>query len=160
MNTNTCLSPMTPTYHCRIYPPVKIPLLDDKPGRIKPLMDAELNRQVSKPCQAGVMEPTISPYWSPIFLVRKPNPPETPANTGNGNSFRAVTDYILLNLKISPVYHALPRVEDCMHKIGRYSQYLTIRERSIVCHSRRKQKPHSCQYLQIPYTLYPHAFRN
>jgi hypothetical protein len=69
-------------------PPVKIPLLDDKPVIIKPyrlppLMDAELNRQVSKLCQAGVMEPTTSPYSLPIFLVRKPNPPGTPSNTGN-----------------------------------------------------------------------------
>jgi hypothetical protein len=86
-------------------PPVKIPLLDDKPVRIKPyrlppLMDAELNRQVSKLCQAGVMEPTTSPYSSPIFwsenLARQAR-----RQTGNGNSFRAVTDYRILNLKVS-----------------------------------------------------------
>jgi hypothetical protein len=104
-------------------PPVKIPLLDDKPVRIKPyrlppLMDAELNRQVSKLCQSGVMEPTCSPYSSPIFLVRKPSPPGAPSQTGNGNNFRVITDFRQLNLKLSPVYHALPRVEDCMHKIG------------------------------------------
>jgi hypothetical protein len=60
-------------------PPVKIPLLDDTPVRIKPyrlppLMDAELNRQVSKLCQSGILEPSCSPYSSPIFLVRKPSP--------------------------------------------------------------------------------------
>jgi hypothetical protein len=32
--------------------------------------------------------------------------------------FRVVTDFRAINLKLSPVYHALPRVEDCMHNIG------------------------------------------
>jgi hypothetical protein len=104
-------------------PPVKIPLLGNKSVRIKPyrlppLVDAELNRQVSKLCKAGVMELTCSPYSSPIFLVRKPSPPGAPSQTGIGNNFRTVTDYRMLNLKLSPVYHALPKVEDCMHKIG------------------------------------------
>jgi hypothetical protein len=104
-------------------PPVKIPLLDDKPVRIKPyrlppLMDAELNRQVSKLCQAGILEPSSSPYSSPIFLVRKPSPPDAPSQTGNGNNYRVISDFRQLNLRIAPVYHALPRVEDCMHKIG------------------------------------------
>jgi hypothetical protein len=61
-------------------PPVKIPLLDDRPVRIKPyrlppLMDAELNRQLSKLCQSHILEPSCSPYSSPVFLVRKPRPP-------------------------------------------------------------------------------------
>jgi hypothetical protein len=43
-----------------------------KPYRLPPLMDAELNRQVFKLCQTGKMQPTTSPYSSPIFLVRKP----------------------------------------------------------------------------------------
>jgi hypothetical protein len=104
-------------------PPVKKPLLDDKPVRIKPyrlppLMDAELNRQVSKLRQSGILEPTCSPYSSPIFLVRKPSPPGAPLQTGNGNNFRVVTDFRSINLKLCLVYHALPRAEDCMHKIG------------------------------------------
>jgi hypothetical protein len=52
------------------------------------------------------------------FLVRKPSPPGAPSQTGNGNNFRVVTEFRQLNLKLCPVYHALPRVEDCMHKIG------------------------------------------
>jgi hypothetical protein len=60
--------------------PVKIPLLDDRPVRIKPyklppLLDAELNRQLSKLCQSNILEPSCSPYSSPVFLVRKPRPP-------------------------------------------------------------------------------------
>jgi hypothetical protein len=60
-------------------PPVKIPLLDDRPVRIKPyrlppLIDAELNRQLSKLCHSGILEPSCSPYSSPVFLVRKPSP--------------------------------------------------------------------------------------
>jgi hypothetical protein len=41
-------------------------------------MDTELNRQVSKLRQSGVMEPTSSPYSSPIFLVHKPSPQARP----------------------------------------------------------------------------------
>jgi hypothetical protein len=104
-------------------PPVKIPLLDDtlvriKPYRLPPLMDAELNRQVSKLCQSGILEPSCSPYSSPIFLVRKPSLPGAPSETGSGNNFRLISDFRYLNLRLAPVYHALPRVEDCMHKIG------------------------------------------
>jgi hypothetical protein len=60
-------------------PPVKIPLLDDRPVRIKPYrlppsMDAELNRQLSKLCHSHILEPSCSSYSSPVFLVRKPSP--------------------------------------------------------------------------------------
>jgi hypothetical protein len=104
-------------------PPLKIPLLDDKPVRIKPhrlppLLDAELNRQVSKTMSVRRNVTYNIAVVVAIFLVRKPSPPGTPAKAGNGNSFSAVTDYRVLNSKVCPVYHALPRVEDCMHKIG------------------------------------------
>jgi hypothetical protein len=106
-------------------PPVKIPLLDDRPVRIKPyrlppLMDAELNRQLSKLCHSHILEPSCSPYSSPVFLVRKPSPPSTPSQTGtgNGNIWHIVTDMRLLNSRVAPVYHALPRVEDSMYKLG------------------------------------------
>jgi hypothetical protein len=85
-------------------------------------MDAELNRQLSKLCHSGILEPSCSPYSSPVFLVREPSPPGAPSQTGsgtgNGNNFRIVTDLRQLNLRVAPVYHALPRVEDCLHKLG------------------------------------------
>jgi hypothetical protein len=85
-------------------------------------MDAELNRQLSKLCHSGVLEPSCSPYSSPVFLVRKPSPPGAPPQTGsatgNGNTWRIVTDFRQQNLRVAPLYHALPRVEDSMHKLG------------------------------------------
>jgi hypothetical protein len=109
-------------------PPVKIPLLDDRPVRIKPyrlppLMDAELNRQLSKLCQSNILEPSCSPYSSPVFLVRKPRPPprappQTESETGSGNTWRIVTDMRQINQRVAPLYHALPRVEDSMYKLG------------------------------------------
>jgi hypothetical protein len=112
-------------------PPVTIPLLHDRPVRIKPyklppLMDAELNRQLSKLCHSGILEPSCSPYSSPVFLVRKPNPPgahpqtgnKTGNETGNGNIWQIVTDMRQINLRVAPLYHALPRVEDSMYKLG------------------------------------------
>jgi hypothetical protein len=93
--------------------PVKIPLLDDrlvriKPYRLPPLMDAELNRQLSKLCHSGVLEPSCSPYSAPVFLVRKPSPPGVPSQTGtgNGNNWRIVTDFRQQNLRVAPLYHA------------------------------------------------------
>jgi hypothetical protein len=108
-------------------PPVKIPLLDDRPVRIKPYrlppsMDTELNRQLSKLCHSHILEPSCSAHSSPLFLVRKSSPPGTPPQTGNetanGNTWRLVTDLCQLNLRVAPVYHALPRVEDSMYKLG------------------------------------------
>jgi hypothetical protein len=81
-------------------------------------MDAELNRQVFKLCQSGMLEPSCSSHSSPIFLVRKPSPPGAPSQTGSGNNFRLISDFRSLNSRLAPVNHALPRVEDCMHKIG------------------------------------------
>jgi hypothetical protein len=79
--------------------PVKIPLLDDRPVQIKPyrlppLMDAELNRQLSKLCHSGVLEPSCSPYSSPVFLVRKPRPPprRTPANRKRNRKWKYLED--------------------------------------------------------------------
>jgi hypothetical protein len=115
------------TYHCHPHPPPKIPLLDDrrvpiKPYRLPPLMDAELNRQLSTLCHSGVLEPSCSPYSSPVFLVRKPRPlgapPQTESETGSGNTWRIITDLRQLNLRVAPLYHALPSVEDSMHKLG------------------------------------------
>jgi hypothetical protein len=113
-------------------PPVKIPLLDDRPVRIKPyrlppLMDAELNRQLSKLCHSGI-------FWNRLVhrirvqfswcvnpaLRAHPRRPEseTGNETGSGNTWRIVTDLRQLNLRVAPLYHALPRVEDSMHKLG------------------------------------------
>jgi hypothetical protein len=146
-------------------PSVKVPLLDDKPVRIKPyrlppLMDAELNRQVSKLCQAGVMEPTTSLYSSPIFLV-----PGTPGNTGI--AWRAVTDFRSINLRIYPENHALPRVEDCMHKIGQSKATLYSifdNKGAFYCLPladwRRRAGTSHLQHLQISRSLYTHASRH
>jgi hypothetical protein len=100
--------------------PVNIPLLDNRPVRIKlyklpPLMNAELNCQLSKLCHSGVLEPSCSPYSSPVFLVRKPSSPGAPPQTGNetgnetgsGNIWRIVTDMRQINLRVAPLYHAL-----------------------------------------------------
>jgi hypothetical protein len=112
-------------------PAVRIPLLDHRPVRIKPyklppLLDAELNRQLSKLCHSGILEPSCSPYSSPVFLVRKPRPPgappqtesETESETGSGNTWRIITDLRQINQRVAPLYHALPSVEDSMHKLG------------------------------------------
>jgi hypothetical protein len=92
-----------------------------KPYRLPPLMDAELNRQLSKLCQSGVFwNRLVHRIRHPVFLVRKPRPPGAPpqTETGSGNTWRIVTDLRQLNLRVAPLYHALPRVEDSMHKLG------------------------------------------
>jgi hypothetical protein len=42
---------------------------------------------------------------------------ETESETGSGNTWRIVTDMRSLNLRVAPLYHALPSV-DSMHKLG------------------------------------------
>jgi hypothetical protein len=58
-------------------PPVKIPILDNRPVRrppykLGPELDAQLHVELSKWRKAGILEPTTSAYSSPVFLIKNP----------------------------------------------------------------------------------------
>jgi hypothetical protein len=64
-------------------PPVRIPMKDMTPVRVKPYklspeMDDLLHKELLKWRKAGVVEPTTSPFSSPVFLLKKPAPPNAP----------------------------------------------------------------------------------
>ena len=67
-------------------PHVKIPMLDNKPVRrppykLDPELDAQLHVELSKWRKAGVLQPTTSAYYSPVFLIKKPPAPNAPPGT-------------------------------------------------------------------------------
>jgi hypothetical protein len=58
-------------------PPVRIPMLDNKPVRRSPYklnleLDAQLHIELLKWRKAGILEPTTSAYSSPVFLIKNP----------------------------------------------------------------------------------------
>lgn len=64
-------------------PPVKIPMRDIKPVRVKPYkMSPELtdllHKELTKWRKAEIVEATTSPFSSPVFLLKKPAPLNAP----------------------------------------------------------------------------------
>ena len=93
-------------------PEIHIPLTDNipvrtKPYRLPPVLEAELNKQLCKLREAGILEDSTSPYSSSVFLVRKKD----------GN-YRIVTDDRKINLKLLPLYYCLPSADTVVHKLG------------------------------------------
>jgi hypothetical protein len=102
-------------------PPVRIPMKDMTPVRVKPYklspeMDDLLHKELLKWRKAGVDEPTTSPFSSPVFLLKKPAPPNAPK--GYKDQYRAIADMRRVNLQIQPIFFGLPSAEHAIHKIG------------------------------------------
>ena len=69
-------------------PKIPIPLSDSipvrtKPYRLPPVLEAVLNKQLSKLRVAGILEHSTSPYYSSVLLVRK-----------KGGKYRLITTHI------------------------------------------------------------------
>jgi hypothetical protein len=102
-------------------PPVRIPMKDMTPVRVKPYklspeMDDLLHKELLKWRKAGVVEPTTSPFSSPVFLLKKPAPPNAPK--GYKDQYRAIADMRRVNLQIQPIFFGLPSAEHAIYKIG------------------------------------------
>jgi hypothetical protein len=102
-------------------PPVRIPMKDMTPVRVKPYklspeMDDLLHKELSKWKNAGVVESTTSAFSSPVFLLKKPAPPNAPKDYKP--QFRAIYDLRRVNLQVQPIFFGLPTAEQAIHKIG------------------------------------------
>ncbi len=84
-------------------PPVK-----QRPYRVSPDKNAEIERQVQEMSDAKLIEPSMSEWQSPVVLVKKKN-----------GTYRFAIDYRKLNLVTKPISFPLPRIEDVFDSVGK-----------------------------------------
>ena len=83
------------------------------PYRMNPEKMALVDREVQYMLDHGLVQPSSSPWSSPVVLVGK----------GNGQ-YRLCFDYRQINKYTKPDNYAIPRVEDCIDSIGN-AKYIT-----------------------------------
>lgn len=86
--------------------------------RIPEAQKAEVNAQISKMKEDGIIEPSTSPYNNPIFLV--------PKKSSGAAKWRLVVDFRELNKVILPDRFPLPRIEDILDALGRAKFFSTL----------------------------------
>ncbi|CAG2186270.1 Retrovirus-related Pol polyprotein from transposon 17.6,Retrovirus-related Pol polyprotein from transposon 412,Retrovirus-related Pol polyprotein from transposon 297 [Mytilus edulis] len=79
-----------------------------RPYRTTPTAKKEIDRQVAEMLEHDIIEPSNSPYSSPVVLVRKKN------NAG----FRFAIDYRRINEFTVPLTFAIPRLEDIIDTVA------------------------------------------
>lgn len=102
----------------------KIATTDDVPVYTKnyKLPHAQLNEieeQVKQLSDSNIIEPSVSPYNSPLLIVPK-------KGTDDKKHWRLVVDYRRLNNKIVSDKFPLTRLEDVLDKIGRAKYFSTL----------------------------------
>lgn len=78
----------------------------------------EINRQVNKLLEDGLIEPSCSSYNSPLLLVPKPE-------LGGVKRWRMCVDYRLVNKKLVADKYPLPRIDEVLDGLGR-AQYFSV----------------------------------
>ena len=77
------------------------------PYRCNPLKQAQFNEEIRYMEENGIIENSNSPWSSPCILVPKPD-----------LSFRFCTDYRKVNSVTKSDSYPLPRIDDCIDKVG------------------------------------------
>lgn len=78
----------------------------------------EVQRQITKMLEDGIIRPSCSPWSAPVWIVPKK------IDASGKQKWRIVTDYRKLNLKTIDDRYPLPNISDILDKLGR-SQYFT-----------------------------------
>jgi len=76
------------------------------PYRMNPKELEELKRQLTELIELGFIQPSTSPYASPVILVPKPN-----------GTWRLCVDYRALNMATVKSKYPLPRLDDLFHQL-------------------------------------------
>lgn len=102
----------------------KINLSDKSPVYIKnyrtpQAQKQEINKQVKKLLDDGIIQHSTSPYNSPLLLVPK-------KSINNEKKWRLVVDFRQLNKKIVADKFPLPRIDDILDQLGRAKYFTTL----------------------------------
>ena len=84
------------------------------PYRVNPVKDAAMAKEVDYMLKHDIIEPSSSSWSSPCILVAKPD-----------GSNRFVTDFRRVNYVTNPDSFPIPRLLDCIYKIGN-AKYTSI----------------------------------
>ena len=89
--------------------------IKQRPYRTAPACNAEIERQVNDMLLHGVIEPSTSPWSSPVVLVKKKD-----------GSYRFAVDYRKLNKVTKPIHFPLPRLDDALDIMGKSTIFSTL----------------------------------
>lgn len=85
------------------------------PYRVPPAHREEIERHVSQMLENNVIEPSDSPWASPVLLVKKPD-----------NNYRFCIDYRKLNAITKRDVYPLPRIDDTLDELGTAMIFSTL----------------------------------
>lgn len=102
----------------------KIRITDDHPiytknYRLAHGQKEEINKQVNKLLDNNLIEPSLSPYNSPIILVPK-------KSTNNEKKWRLCIDFRKVNAKLVPDKFPLPRIDVILDGLGNAKYFSTL----------------------------------
>ena len=114
----------TDTLTCNNFYKQQIHLNDPTPVYIKnyrtpEVHKSEIDAQVNKMINDKIIQPSISPYNSPVLLVPK-------KSQSGDKKWRLVVDFRQLNKKIIADKFPLPRVDDILDQLGRAKYFSTL----------------------------------
>ena len=85
------------------------------PRRLPYVAKQEVARQLQTMQEAGIIQPSISPWASPVVLVRKKD-----------GTYRFCVDYRELNAVTKPDTFPLPRIDDLLDQLGNTKYFSTL----------------------------------
>lgn len=91
-----------------------------KQYRFPPIHKEEINKQVTELLQKDIIELSMSPYNSPVWIV-----PKKPDSSGN-KRWRMVIDYRSLNEKTIGDGYPLPNIIDILDQLGQAQYFTTL----------------------------------
>lgn len=89
------------------------PITPQRYYRVSPIMQEYIDKELDEMLRLGVVEPSKSPWSSPIVMVKKKN-----------GTFRLCVDYCKLNSVCERGSYPLPQVSDTLDKL-RNAKYLS-----------------------------------
>ena len=91
------------------------PPIRQRPYRVSQDVKQEIDRQVTEMLGRGVIQPSVSPYASPVVLVKK-----------SDNSYRFCVDYRKLNSVTKKDSFPLPRIDDTLDMLQGAKYFTTL----------------------------------
>lgn len=94
--------------------------IHSKSYRYPQIFETEVQTQVKKMLKDGIIQESISPYTSPVWIVPKK------ADASGVKKFRLVIDYRKLNEKTISDKYPIPDITEILDKLGRATYFSTI----------------------------------